>query len=592
MQPTSVDLILKKIDEARAAWKFDEDPPVGAYPFGDFILEVTSHEINKGETSKRYTVMSNDGVVTMSYSWYDTDKSKGLLKHMTNPREFVVSGASGNEERKPMPPKSAIHDEDTREKIRLKCRNDWDLELTEDQVSMCIIEQEETGLSIFHNQLWPNSRKYKKTITDERGNKQKIDVNRITWDKTIDGYRAVAARTGLYAGVDAPVFRIEKINDADEMIASVTVYRYGPGGQRSAFVGEARYGEFVQLVNEWKDNRTTGKKVPNHVWAEKPNNQLAVAAERQALRRAFQSCEDGQEYTVIVPEPPVEPPQQLEKSRGREVSSEETGLESPRQTSQSIYNEESEPAGSKGEYVGIPRGGFKVFDKYNKEERIILVAKKYGRTVLALDSGQRVTVSDDGLEVDRRDRSDESEGGKKWKEGDSYFDGEKVMKVAGSKKDKFAIRLLLDSGFEVRLNRWGKEDRRKKREEKEPEPPVENEKKDSPDKERVPEEVKVDHDPSVGGEVVETTAAPPEAKAPGDNEEVDIDNIEDVAKLRQLATPLLKKYCETVLKRRVSPKEAYKELTGVVLNRGQNMLIDDYRILYQCLEEVMEEVPK
>jgi hypothetical protein len=292
-----------------------------------------------------------------------------------------------------------------------------------------------------------------------------------------------------------------------------------------------------------------------------------------------------------VHESPIEPKPRLEKSRGQQIDHEDVvdGSKSTEaaaaETEKAKAPEDEKP---KGKYVGIPEAGFTLFAKYNKDERIILIAKKEGRTILALDSGQRVTVSDDGLEVDRRDRTDETKGGRKWESGDSYFEGEKVTKVAGSKKDPLAIRLLLDSGFEVRLNRWGNEERRKKREEKpdaaEPEPPKEEKKEEKTD----PESVKVEHDDRVGKEVVEVPAKSEEAKAPGDNEEVDIDDIEDVAKLRMIATPLLKRYCETVLKRRVSPKEAYKELTGVVLTRGQSMMIDDYRVLYQCLEEALE----
>lgn len=561
---------------------------------------ITEHEITKGKISTRHVVVLDDESLTMSYSW------DSFIQHMTSDTEEYELADSATKGKEDMPPQSAIHDEDTREKIRLKCNNDWDLLLTEEQVSMCIIEQEETGLSLFHNQLWPNSRNYKKKVKDNNGYTKKIDATRITWDKTIDGYRAVAARTGLYAGVDAPVFRREKVGENEDLVACVTVYRLGPNGQRSAFVGEARFAEFVQMVTEWgSDRKPTGRKTPNHMWAEMPNNQLAMAAERQALRRAFQSCDDDQAILVPLPESSLEPQPQLELSRGKEVQPEDApdGNHSVEAASEPEPKKEEKP---KGTYVGIPPDGFVLFAKYNKDERIILIAKKEGRTILALDSGERVTISDDGMEVDRRARTDKSKGGRKWKEGDSYFDGAKITKTAGSKKDEFALRVMLDSGFEVRLDRWGKEERRKETKDKGPDPKTEESKSPEPEvekpepkvelKESAPDSVKVEHDPRVGADVVETTApesATPDsnagAKAPGDNKEVDIDDIEDVAQLRLLSTPLLKKYCDTILKRRVSPKEAYKELTGVLLNKGQTMSIDDYRVLYQCLEEALEE---
>ena len=114
--------------------------------------------------------------------------------------------------------------------------------------------------------------------------------------------------------------------------------------------------------------------------------------------------------------------------------------------------------------------------------------------------------------------------------------------------------------------------------------------------EKPAESSKVEHDPNIGKDVVDTTATkakeedpPAEAKAPGDNGDVDVDDIEDVAQLRNLTMPLLKKYCDTVLKRRVSYKGAYTELTGVILSKGQSMAIDDYRVLYESLEEVLKE---
>lgn len=608
MLPASVPQILELLDRARDDWNFEEEPEVGAYPFGDFILEVTRHELTKGEITKRFVVTIDDEVLTMLYGWHETETSKGFLYHMTSPREFEIAGLADTKEEKEMPPQSAIHDEETREKIRLKCKNDWDIDLTEDQVSMCIIEMEETGLSIFHNQLWPNSRKTKKRVERERGEYDTVDAVRITWDKTIDGYRAVASRTGMLAGIDAAEFKFEGSGDTEDLIASVTVYRTGPmGNKRYPFVGVARYSEFVQMVNEWKDNRKTGKKVPNHVWAEKPKNQLAVTAERQALRKAFQACDDDQQLPASIDGADPEP--DLEQSRGQEVEHEDAyqttakGKESLEESKADKPKEEPKEEKPKGAYVGIPKDGFVPFAKYNKDERIVLVAKKEGRTILALDSGQRVTVSDDGLEVDRRDRTDENKGGRKWAAGDTYFDGAKVEKTAGSKKDPLSLRILLDSGFEVRLNRWGNEERRKKREAKpaadKPEAKKEEKKEEKKaDKKAEPaESSKVEHDPNIGKDVVDTTATKPkeevppaEAKAPGDNENVDVDDIEDVAQLRKITTPLLKSYCDTVLKRRVSFKGAYTELTGVILSKGQSMAIDDYRVLYESLDDVLKEV--
>lgn len=112
--------------------------------------------------------------------------------------------------------KQIYEDQDLRERIRLKCKNDWSIHLDEDQITMGIIEQEEQKLSIWHNQLWPNKRAYK---DKDDGYNWKI---RVTWDKTIDGYRAIAHRNG-FAGIEPTKF-LE--HDGKLVMASVTVYRH------------------------------------------------------------------------------------------------------------------------------------------------------------------------------------------------------------------------------------------------------------------------------------------------------------------------------------------------------------------------------
>ncbi len=114
---------------------------------------------------------------------------------------------------------------------------------------------------------------------------------------SIDGMRVIAARTGLYAGQDDPVFHYwnegpdgkmrlttEEPFDEEEnpcpAIATVTVYRLVPGtGIRFPFTASARWDEYVQ---RWS---STGK--PMNLWASHPHVMLAKCAEAQALRKAF-----------------------------------------------------------------------------------------------------------------------------------------------------------------------------------------------------------------------------------------------------------------------------------------------------------------
>jgi len=182
---------------------------------------------------------------------------------------------------------SRAFDPEYRDRIRRKISNDFGIDLSEDQITLCIMEEEETKLSVWHGQVWPNLRRFKKKVVLSSGRVEWQSKERITWSRTIDGLRSLAAMTGELGGVEAPEFVEETGADGQlDLLCRVTVWR-GELEFRNSYVGEARYSEFVQLVDEWSDNRKTGKKTPNGTWAHSPRNQLAIAAERQALRRAF-----------------------------------------------------------------------------------------------------------------------------------------------------------------------------------------------------------------------------------------------------------------------------------------------------------------
>jgi phage recombination protein Bet len=109
-----------------------------------------------------------------------------------------------------------------------------------------------------------------------------------TFQVSIDGLRAIADRTGLYAGSDEPLFdegldlfEFETSGRATPTVCKVTVYKL-VGGQRCPFVGVAKYSEFCQSYN--------GK--PSGLWATMPCNMLAKSAESQALRKAFPQCNE------------------------------------------------------------------------------------------------------------------------------------------------------------------------------------------------------------------------------------------------------------------------------------------------------------
>lgn len=558
---------VQRVKQARGVWDLATDPGLGLHYFeaqDDFCLRVTKHESKFGPYH-RYLIYYGTEPICMTRGW------DAMHEHMTKEKESMT--------------KHSMHDEELREQVRLKCKNDWGHELTEDEVSMCIIEMEQQKLSLFHNQVWPNKRVYK--VKDERGRDTGKFASRITWDKTIDGYRAIAHRSGLFCGIDKPLF--ENNEEGHPLVARITVYRLDRNGHRQAITGEARFEEFVQMMPEWEydpqsgRNKKTGRKIPNNQWAESPHNQLAVAAERQALRKAFQDCEDAQQGAPANPQPAEPPEKPIEESRGasspaafasdngRAVRAEDVPSAPVGTTKEPENKAEDKP---KGTYVGIPREGFAAFQMYNETERILMKGqlqdgKGSMRWALALDSGERVDVSHDGYEISRGPRRDDKKGGRDWEEGDAYFDGSAVEKIADSKKGGGKVWLALDSGYKVLLDKWGKEEKRKERKKSKPK----------------------DGEPQAES----SDAQKPQAQKSDDTSEqsdgaqdVDIEKIETVEELRQLTVPLLKKWCDTIHKKRVSMKQAYSELTGVILQKGQAMTLDDFKVLYNCLEEQLD----
>lgn len=111
----------------------------------------------------------------------------------------------------------------------------------------------------------------------ERWDSQK---GRMVWatQASIDGLRAIAERTGLYAGQDEAEF-IEG-DDGAIKLCKVRVWR--KDWPRPA-VGVAYWSEYVQTTRD----KQTGKTRPTAMWARMPHVMLAKVAESIALRKAF-----------------------------------------------------------------------------------------------------------------------------------------------------------------------------------------------------------------------------------------------------------------------------------------------------------------
>jgi phage recombination protein Bet len=113
-------------------------------------------------------------------------------------------------------------------------------------------------------------------------------IEKMTIQTGIDGFRAIANRTGLYMPSDRLPVR-EDLKGGDFQI-TVWVKKYHPLSQQwHEFGATGRYSEFVQTR---KDGQ---KEVPVAMWARRPNGQLEKCIEALVLRRGWPE-ELGQIY--------------------------------------------------------------------------------------------------------------------------------------------------------------------------------------------------------------------------------------------------------------------------------------------------------
>ena len=104
---------------------------------------------------------------------------------------------------------------------------------------------------------------------------------------SIDGLRAIAERTGLYAGQDEPEF-VDGPEGPTGLPVACKVRVYRKDWTRPA-VGIAYWAEAVQVSRD----KTTGKERPSAMWARMPRLMLAKVAEALALRKAFPEDTSG-----------------------------------------------------------------------------------------------------------------------------------------------------------------------------------------------------------------------------------------------------------------------------------------------------------
>lgn len=117
--------------------------------------------------------------------------------------------------------------------------------------------------------------------------KRKVDGRDImTFQTSVDGYRAIAERTGDYAPGKEPTFSYDK----DGKLLSATAFiKKRVGGEWFDVSATAHYDEYIP---KWWDSKEGKWKSPQ-MWDRMPHAMLAKCAESLVLRRAFPNQMSG-----------------------------------------------------------------------------------------------------------------------------------------------------------------------------------------------------------------------------------------------------------------------------------------------------------
>ena len=162
--------------------------------------------------------------------------------------------------------------------------------LQDDEFSAFITACKRYGLNPLANQIYAQVRVAKKD-----------GKRKVTYVTQIDGFRLIADRTGLLAGVDDTVFSLEPrlISEGEEVKATTTIYKMVEGEPRS-FTASARWSEYYPAG---------GYTV---MWDTMPHVMLGKCSEALVYRKAFPAPLSGlygqeemeQAGSTAPPEPP------------------------------------------------------------------------------------------------------------------------------------------------------------------------------------------------------------------------------------------------------------------------------------------------
>jgi phage recombination protein Bet len=165
----------------------------------------------------------------------------------------------------------------------------------------------------------------------------------------IDGYRAIAHRTGVCAGIEEPKFLPADESTPHPTKATATVWKI-VGGQRVPFTASARWDEYVQTTKDGK---------PNSMWSKMAYGQLGKCAEALALRKAFPEELGGIYTDVEMEQADSQQDRQPQAPTGSRFDLESRPFEKPAEQPASpavVTTVEAEVVNDPVDTTGIPEG--------------------------------------------------------------------------------------------------------------------------------------------------------------------------------------------------------------------------------------------
>ena len=226
--------------------------------------------------------------------------------------------------------------------------------------------------------------------------RSKDGKSNVSFITTIDGYRLIADRTGVYAGSDEPVFE-GKIKDSFygagqgpniPAKATITVHKIVAGALR-AFTNSAYWQEY------YPGNQR------GHMWRKMPHVMLAKVAEAGALRKAFPADLSGvytademeQSVTIITPS--------VDAKRERQRLAEVVDIEVERDAARTPDDDEPPDTGPlpddevviyEGEAIDFWTDTLALIDRYTVAQHAQAAAKKLGFKAVPKSAAKRLEM--------------------------------------------------------------------------------------------------------------------------------------------------------------------------------------------------------